>query len=273
MDNAVRPAAVAGTFYPASPVELTGLVDAFLADARTPAEPAHAPKAIVAPHAGYVYSGPVAGTAYAALSIDASRVRRVVVLGPAHRVRVHGLAAPGAAALRTPLGDVPVDQEAMRALARLPQISTSAAAHEKEHSLEVQLPFLQRVLHDFTVVPLVVGDGSPEEVAQVLESLWGGDETRVIISSDLSHYLPYEVAHRVDARTAQRLLDGQLVESDEACGAAAVNGLVLLARRRGLRGVLLDLRSSGDTAGPREEVVGYGAFAFYEPRRKQGGPS
>lgn len=268
MNTAVRPAAVAGTFYPASPAELAGIVDAFVGDARPLAalpDSERGPKVIVAPHAGYVYSGAVAGTAYAALSAVAPRVRRVVLLGPAHRVAVRGLALPGVAALRTPLGDVVVDGEALRSLAGLPQICTSARAHAQEHSLEVHLPFLQRVLGDFTVVPLVVGDATPAEVAEVLDRLWGGEETRIVVSSDLSHYLPYEVAHRVDARTAQRIVDAHTVEPDEACGAGPVNGLMVVARRRALRSVLLDLRSSGDTAGPRDQVVGYGAFAFYEP--------
>lgn len=273
MNTAVRKAAVAGTFYPASAAELAGLVDAFVAAAPQRPQPERAPKVIVAPHAGYVYSGSVAGTAYAALSVAASRVRRIVLLGPAHRVRVRGLALPGASALRTPLGDVAVDEDAVRMLAELPQISTSALAHAQEHSLEVHLPFLQRVLGPFTVVPLVVGDATPEEVAEVIDRLWGGEETRIVVSSDLSHYLPYDVASRVDTRTAGRIVAEHFVAPDEACGAAPVNGLVLAAKRRGLHAALLDLRSSGDTAGPREEVVGYGAFAFYEPLREDGVPS
>jgi AmmeMemoRadiSam system protein B len=261
----LRRAAVAGTFYPASPSELAALVDSFLTDARRPRLPALAPKAIVAPHAGYVYSGPIAGMAYAALSPAASRIRRVVLLGPAHRVRVRGLALPGVQGFRTPLGDVGVDDRALASIGGLRQISTSALAHAQEHSLEVQLPFLQRVLGDFSLVPLVVGDASPDEVAEVLEQLWGGDETLVVVSSDLSHYLPHDVAQRLDASTAQRLVEGNLVEATDACGAAPVNGLLVAAHRHGLRCVALDLRSSGDTAGPRDEVVGYGAFAFYAP--------
>ncbi len=265
MNTAVRRAAVAGSFYPASPIELAALVDAFVADAGPSSTLERGPKALVAPHAGYVYSGSIAGTAYAALAARASSVRRVVLLGPAHRVRVRGLALPGVTALETPLGEVAVDEAAIASLADLPQVSTSPLAHAREHSLEVQLPFLQRVLRRFTVVPLVVGDASPEEVAEVLERLWGGPETLIVISSDLSHYLPYDVARNVDAQTAERVLAGHFVEPEAACGAAPVNGLLVVARRRGLRGALLDLRNSGDTAGARDEVVGYGAVAFYEP--------
>lgn len=265
MNTAVRRAAVAGSFYPASPIELAALVDAFVADAGPASALERGPKALVAPHAGYVYSGSIAGTAYAALAARASSLRRVVLLGPAHRVRVRGLALPGVAALETPLGEVAVDEAAIASLADLPQVSTSPLAHSREHSLEVQLPFLQRVLRRFTVVPLVVGDASPEEVAEVLERLWGGPETLIVISSDLSHYLPYDVARHVDAQTAERVLAGHFVEPEAACGAAPVNGLLVVARRRGLRGALLDLRNSGDTAGSRDEVVGYGAVAFYEP--------
>jgi AmmeMemoRadiSam system protein B len=260
----VRRAAVAGTFYPVSPSELAALVDSLLAGARALRFPALAPKALVAPHAGYVYSGPIAGTAYAALSAAASRIRRVVLLGPAHRARVRGLALPGVQAFRTPLGDVGLDERALASIVALPQVSTSTLAHAQEHSLEVQLPFLQRVLGDFSLVPLVVGDASPAEVAEVLEQLWGGEETLLVVSSDLSHYLPHDVAQRLDANTARRLVEGELVEGTDACGAAPVNGLLVAARRHGLRCVELDLRSSGDTAGPRDEVVGYGAFAFYE---------
>ncbi|MFL5352630.1 AmmeMemoRadiSam system protein B [Archangium sp.] len=257
----VRAPAVAGSFYPATAPLLARQVDAFLEQA--PACPKPHPAALIVPHAGYVYSGPVAASAYACLSGLRGQVRRVLLLGPCHFVPMNGLALPEAEALRTPLGDVPVD-EGLRARAEATaHVTGSALAHRKEHSLEVQLPFLQRVLGDFDVLPLVVGSARPEEVAEVLDTLWTQD-VLPIISSDLSHYLPYDTARRVDRETAEHILrlEGPLAE-DSACGAAAINGLLLVARRRGLSARLLDLRSSGDTAGDKHEVVGYGAFAFH----------
>jgi hypothetical protein len=256
----VRPPAVAGTFYPESKEKLGALVRGFLADART--DPGAQPKALVVPHAGLVYSGPIAASAYATLAPFASRISRVVLVGPAHRAYVDGLASPGAQALRTPLGDVQVD---LAALDAVPDVPVDVVAHAAEHSLEVQLPFLQSVLPNAKIVPLVVSDAPAEEVGRVLEALWGGPETLIVISSDLSHYLPYAEGRASDRRTAERIvaLDDDIVP-DEACGCAGINGLLWVARRKGLHGRLLDLRSSGDTAGPRGQVVGYGAFAFAE---------
>lgn len=259
MQEVLRQPAVAGTFYPGDPRELGALVDALLAGAAERVGPS--PKAIIAPHAGYVYSGPVAASAFALLLRRAQPVSRVVLLGPAHRVRVDGLASPGATVLRTPLGDVRVDVAALSTIGA----PESPEAHRREHSLEVELPFLQRVAPRASVVPLVVGAATAEEVARALEVVWGGPETVIVVSSDLSHYLPYDVGRVADERTAARIValdDG--LGGDEACGAAPINGLLRVARRRGMRAELVDLRSSGDTAGPRDEVVGYGAFALYE---------
>jgi AmmeMemoRadiSam system protein B len=262
----VRPPAVAGAFYPLDPLELKEHVDGLLERARA-AGATHerpAPKALVVPHAGYVYSGPIAASGYARLR-DAN-IERVILLGPVHRVRVAGIAVPDAEFLETPLGRVPVDREAIEAIRHYPEVSESARAHAKEHSLEVQLPFLQRVLGaSFKVVPLGVGDATPEEVARVLEALWGGPETVIVVSSDLSHYLPYAIARGVDQYTAQRVLElCPIIDPSEACGATPVNGLLIVARHKHLHPALLDLRSSGDTAGPRDGVVGYGAFGFFE---------
>ncbi|MFO0605103.1 MAG: AmmeMemoRadiSam system protein B [Polyangiales bacterium] len=259
MNKTTRPPAVAGLFYPASPRELSATVDALLAAAR-PASPGPAPKAIIAPHAGYVYSGPIAASAYAAVAPRAASVRRVVVIAPAHRARLRGLAGAGADRLRTPLGDVPVDADAQHA-AHLPD---DVAAHAREHAVEVHLPFVQRLFPGASVVPLVVGDAAPEAVGRALEALWGGDETLVVVSSDLSHYLPYAAGRARDEETARAIESLAPVEPEQACGAAAINGLLWLARRRKMRVERLDLRSSGDTAGPRDEVVGYGAFALHE---------
>lgn len=261
-----RPAAVAGAFYPASRAALSAQVQALLRGATAPAPLALPPKALIVPHAGYVYSGPVAAHAYAALAPWRETIRRVVLLGPVHRVPVQGLALPGVDAFETPLGVVPVDALAAGVLADLPQVGISRAAHAWEHSLEVQLPFLQTVLRDFTLVPLAVGDASAADVAAVLERLWGGPETLLVISSDLSHYHPYDEARHLDADAVRAMLTLQpVLDHAHACGATPVNGLLLAARRHGLRPQLLDLRNSGDTAGDRARVVGYAALAFTEP--------
>ena len=263
----VRSPAVAGTFYPASASELARCVAVLLADAESAARGKPVPKAIIAPHAGYIYSGPVAATVYARLAPARDLITRVVLLGPVHRVAVRGLVLPGAALLATPLGNIAIDAEATTALAALPQVTISAPAHAHEHSLEVHLPFLQTLLTNFTVVPLAVGAATAEEVAAVLDTLWGGPETLIVVSSDLSHYLNYRAAQAVDRTTAQAILDLRTnISHEQACGGTPVNGLMLAAYQHGLTPELLDLRNSGDTAGDRNRVVGYGAFAFYEER-------
>ncbi len=262
--NHVRPAAVAGAFYPESRQALSHAIEHLMAGAGAPLGPV--PKAVIVPHAGYIYSGPIAASAYRRIAAGRGQIRRVVLLGPAHRVPVRGLALPQAEAFETPLGTVPVDTGAEALIADLPQVVASAPAHAWEHSLEVQLPFLQKTLGTFTLVPLVVGDATAQEVAEVLERLWGGPETLIVISSDLSHYLPYEVARKVDRLTAHMILGLQVgVSHEQACGGTPVNGLLLAAKHHGLKPELLDLRNSGDTAGDRGQVVGYASFAFTEP--------
>ncbi|MBL8140081.1 MAG: AmmeMemoRadiSam system protein B [Acidobacteria bacterium] len=256
----VRPPAVAGTFYPADPTALAALVDDLVADALPPGAPVpHQPKALIVPHAGYVYSGPVAASAFARLWPFRRHITRVVLAGPAHRVWLDGLALPGADRLDTPLG-------AVRAIEAGPaSVSTNPRAHAEEHSLEVQLPFVQRVLGDVEVVPLVVGDTTGEAVAHVLDALWGDHATLILVSSDLSHYLDWHEARRRDAQAATQIEAlGPPLTHEQACGATAINGLLLVAQHRRLRVERLDLRNSGDTAGPRDRVVGYGAFAFHE---------
>lgn len=258
----IRPPAVAGSFYPADANILATDVRSLLA---VPAASGLNPKALIVPHAGYMYSGPVAASAYASLRTVASRIRRVILLGPTHRVPVHGMALPDADTFSTPLGPVKLDTDAMQTIAALPQVTVSAPAHAFEHALEVQLPFLQIALNDFTLLPLAVGDTSAEEVAEVLLHVWGGTETLIVISSDLSHYLPYEVAQLVDQKTVNDILKLRPgITHDEACGATPINGLLLSARAHHLTPHLLDLRNSGDTAGPRDGVVGYAGFAFCE---------
>jgi AmmeMemoRadiSam system protein B len=254
VNGKIRDPAVAGMFYPADPAELRRMVEELLA-----AEPAGAgpsPKAVIAPHAGYIYSGPTAAGAYARIRSDG--IRRVVLLGPSHRVFLNGVGASSAAEWSTPLGNVPVEAPA--------DIPVNDIAHAEEHSLEVQLPFLQVVLDGFTLVPLVVGEASTEAVADILAALWGGDETLIVISSDLSHYENYETARQLDAAASRAIteLDPEGLNAGSACGRIPIRGLLHLAGQKGMRVEQVDLRNSGDTAGSRDQVVGYGAYAFYE---------
>lgn len=259
--TAIRPAAVAGTFYPGEAKALAGDVRGYLAAAAS--QDAGVPKALIVPHAGYVYSAPIAAAAYARIAAARDTIRRVVLLGPAHRVCVRGLALPSARAFVTPLGSVEIDAAAVAAALALPQVVQNDQAHAQEHSLEVQLPFLQALLADFKLVPFAVGDASAPQVAEVLDLLWGGAETLIVVSSDLSHYHRYAEAQAIDRGTAQDILDfNPRIEHEQACGATPINGLLLCASRRGLKVGLLDLRNSGDTAGDRSRVVGYAAFAF-----------
>lgn len=260
----IRPSAVAGTFYPYQKQVLEGEVSAML-DAAKQTSQSVAPKAIIVPHAGFVYSGPTAAVAYASLVRARNTIRRVVMLGPVHRVPIRGLALPGVDTFETPLGEVELDQAAIASIADLSQVEVSSAAHAMEHSLEVQLPFLQTVLEDFKLVPLAVGDATPDEVAEVLDRLWGGAETLVVISSDLSHFLPYRLAQSVDQKTVEDILDLRgTLSHEQACGGTPLNGFMLAAKRHHLQPRLLDLRNSGDTAGDKNRVVGYAAFAFME---------
>lgn len=260
----IRPAAVANSFYPGDADTLHRGIAAMLAQTE---EPLVAPKALIVPHAGYVYSGPIAASAYAALEKSAAVVRRVVLFGPAHRLWVPGLAVSSADWFATPLGRVPVDRAAIDAVMHLPQVEINDKAHAEEHSLEVQLPFLQTVLEDFAIAPFVVGGASAAEVAEVMDTLWGGPETLIVVSSDLSHYLPYAEARVIDRATADNIVERRpLSRHERACGATPINGLLEVAARRNLVAKLLDLRNSGDTAGDHARVVGYGAFAFSEHR-------
>lgn len=261
----VRAPAVAGHFYPDDPGLLARAVEGYLAAAALgTARDGAPPKAVVVPHAGYAYSAPIAASAYARLRPLKGKVRRVVLIGPAHRTPVRGLAAPGADAFATPMGALLVDRDALARLAALPQVVLLDEAHRLEHSLEVQLPFIIACLGQVSIVPLVAGDASPEEVAEVLELLWQDAETLVVISSDLSHYHDYETARRMDAATSAAIeaLDEKRIAWDDACGRVPISGLLRVARKRGLKARTIDLRNSGDTAGPRNEVVGYGAYVF-----------
>jgi len=267
MANAsIRRPAVAGAFYPADPRALNTMIGDML-NAAVPLEKVHWPKAIIVPHAGYIYSGPIAASAYASLRGAAPFYRRVVLLGPAHREPVDGFALPASQTLLTPLGEISQDRAAWERLQGADDIHVDEMAHALEHSLEVQLPFLQSVLDHITLVPLLVGRTTAARVAEVLETLWGEDDTLIVISSDLSHYLPYHQANWRDQATVEEILQlHPQLNFDQACGALPVNGLLLAAQRHHLVPTLLDHRNSGDTAGDRQRVVGYTSIAFCEER-------
>ena len=267
--NAIRQPAVAGQFYPGNEGELSAAVDGYLKAADR--GDGRVPKAMIAPHAGFVYSGPVAATAYARLEAARDTIKKVVLLGPCHRVAVKGLALSSADAFATPLGDIPTDKELSAKAISFPQVDVFDPTHQAEHSLEVHLPFLQRALDDFTLVPLVVGEATAESVAEVLDALWGGDETLIVVSSDLSHYLGYDDAQKFDDKTRQAieaLAPGRIARQG-ACGRFPVGGLLVAAREREMTVETVDIRNSGDTAGPKDRVVGYGSWLFFEPTEEE----
>ncbi len=257
----IRQPAVAGAFYPDTPKQLKALMKHYL-DAVEPA--AKTPKAIIVPHAGYIYSGPVAATAYARLKAAATTISRVVLLGPSHRVGFTGLAVTHADQFATPLGNIPVDTDKTTELLRLPFVHYLDQAHTQEHSLEVQLPFLQLLLDSFTLIPVVAGEADPEQVCQLLEQLWGGTETLIVISSDLSHFHNYVTAQRLDKQTSENIqtLQYEKLDFDSACGRVPVCGLLAYARKHHMQVKTVDLRNSGDTAGDKSRVVGYGAYVI-----------
>lgn len=259
--NVIRDPAVAGMFYPADTRELKHMLQQYLQEAQAEGP---RPKAIIVPHAGYIYSGPIAASAYVRLKAMRTQIHRVVLLGPSHRVGFRGLATSSAEQFRTPLGAIPLDREAIERIESLPHVERLDQAHLMEHSLEVHLPFLQTVLNDFTLVPIVVGDASAEEVSAVIEALWGGEETLIVISSDLSHYHDYQTARSMDQKTSRAIeeLRYEDLHFDDACGRIPISGLLASARKHHLQVETIDLRNSGDTAGSMDSVVGYGAYVI-----------
>lgn len=262
MTENIREGVVAGFFYPENREALLDQVSSFLQSA-TPSD--LQPKAMILPHAGYIYSGPIAATGYAALS-QTKAIRSVILLGPSHRVSFHGLAAPTQNTFLTPLGHIPIDQTKLRTLERYKQFLFLDEAHDQEHSLEVHLPFLQKVLGTFTLLPLAVGDASATEVCEILDALYENEHTLIVVSSDLSHYLSYEKCTALDRRTATAIekMDAKHIEPHQACGQIPILGLLKFAQQKHFSVKTLDLRNSGDTAGSKDRVVGYGAFAFFE---------
>ena len=260
----IRPPAVAGFFYPGDRAELSEMVSELIAGVSVnPLPPT--PKAYIVPHAGYVYSGSTAAIAYATAARQRASLRRIIVIGPSHRVYLEGAAVPNVQAFATPLGEIPIDQELKRAVLDVPGVIESDHPHRLEHSLEVQLPFLQLALGDFPLVPIVVGSASAQQVAAMLDAVWGDTDTLVLASSDLSHYHSYRAAQNVDAQTTSAILNRQTnLTGEQACGAVAINGLLHCARERDLKVTELARCNSGDTAGDKDRVVGYGAYALYE---------
>lgn len=254
--------AVAGLFYPDNADELSSMISGFLAETK---QNAIQPKAIISPHAGYIYSGSVAASAYAQLIPYADQIKTVILLGPSHRVAFRGLAVSSASSFATPLGNVEIDRKLVEEVSQLPQVHELDAAHAQEHSLEVQIPFLQKTLPHFKLVPIVVGDASVDEVAEVIEKLWGGPETLIVVSSDLSHFHNYETARRMDQETSNAIMrmDPSDIGFDDACGRLPVSGLLAVAKQKGMTADILDLCNSGDTAGDKSRVVGYGSYAFH----------
>ncbi len=267
----IRRPAVAGMFYPSNPKELEASVQYYLNEAAAKFDQASsAPKAIIAPHAGYVYSGLTAAAVYNRLAPARDIIKRVIILGPCHRVAVNALALPSTEVFQTPLGDVPLDMDAVAEIIGLPQVEIYNDTHVEDHSLEVHLPFLQKVLGDFAIVPMIVGQATPEQVAEVLDTLWGGPETLILISSDLSHYLSYDQAKALDDQTREAIerLDPMALGNNQACGRHSIKGLLMLAREKGLSVKTADIRNSGDTAGTKDKVVGYGSWYFEESSSK-----
>jgi AmmeMemoRadiSam system protein B len=262
----IRKAAVAGSFYPEDPGNLQRTVHNFLDGAK---KNLPVPKAVIAPHAGYIYSGPIVANAYAALASVSATIKRVILLGASHYANFEVIALSGAKSFATPLGLLKIDQVAAKQILSFSDVAILDEAHVAEHSLEVQLPFLQVLLKDFVIVPLLVNSITPQQIAKVIEALWGGPETLIVISSDLSHYLDYKMAKKTDQKTAQAIvnLSPQDIQEYQACGSLPIKGMLEVAIKKHLQAAVIDLRNSGDTSGGRDRVVGYGAFHFYERQK------
>jgi len=259
----IRPAAVAGMFYSADPNQLQSDVLHYLQQATSSSD--FTPKAIIAPHAGYIYSGPIAASAYKLLQPARHQIKQVILLGPSHRVAFRGIATPNADYFSTPLGNIKINQTLCRQVESFDFVHANDAAHAQEHSLEVQLPFLQNILDDFELTPLVVGDCAAQDVAKLLDSIWGKNDTLVVISSDLSHYHSYTTAKQLDHKTSLAIehCQPENITYEDACGRQPLNGLLTLAKQKKLSIDTIDLRNSGDTAGDKERVVGYGAYVVH----------
>jgi len=259
----IRLPAVSGSFYPDNPEILEAMLEGYLQQVTVTATD-KVPKAMIVPHAGYIYSGEIAASAYARLRAKRSTIKRVVLIGPSHKVGFTGLAVSHADAFKTPLGDIPLDTQAIASLANFPFVNYKEEAHLYEHSLEVQLPFLQMTLDSFQLIPIVAGDCPAKQIEQVLELFYAKDNTLIVISSDLSHFHDYATAQRLDRETSKKIerLDYQHLDYESACGRVPISGLLALAQKKSLQVETIDLRNSGDTAGDKSRVVGYGAYVI-----------
>lgn len=262
----IRPPAVAGMFYPDNPDILRDMIEQDLAQV-TSTSVATVPKVLIVPHAGYIYSGSIVANAFVLLKPYRKLIKRVIIIGPSHRVGFNGVAISSADAFDTPLGVIPVDKEAQAKLSEMAGVHIIDQAHAAEHSLEVQLPFLQYILDKFTIIPIVAGDADPQLIAKIIKTLWGGSESLIVISSDLSHFHQYQAAQQLDQATSQAILDLNVneIDSQHACGCVGIKGLLTFAHRHPLEASMIDLKNSGDTAGTKDSVVGYGAYLFTEP--------
>lgn len=259
----IRPPAVAGTLYDADTQRLLAQVESWLNEGVAKTTP-KTPKALVVPHSGYHYSGKTAAAAYRLLEPVYDSIRRVVILGNSHRDTINGFALPGVDVFKTPLGDVKVDPHAVQHLLNEPDVQELPEAHRLEHSIEVQLPFLQTVLEDFVIVPLIVGNNDPKRVAELLKPLWGAEETLIVISTGLSRKRPQSEARSQDAHSAERIRKMKIDFSyPEACGFNALNGFLYLAKEKHLDSKCLALSTSADTNGLKDRVRGFGSFAFF----------
>lgn len=260
----IRQPAVAGSFYPDDPEQLKAMLKHYLDEVALPDKSFKAPKAIIVPHAGYIYSGSVAATVYARLKQASDTISRVVLIGPSHRVGFNGMAVSHAEQFATPLGNISIDTVGIEKLTRLPFVQYIDQAHAEEHSLEVQLPFLQLVLDKFTLLPIIAGEATSKQVCQVLEQVWGGTETLIVISSDLSHFHDYATAQRLDKKTSEFIqsLQYEKLDYDSACGRVPISGLLAYAEKYHLQVNKVDLKNSGDTAGDKKRVVGYGSYVI-----------
>ncbi|MCK5647407.1 MAG: AmmeMemoRadiSam system protein B [Gammaproteobacteria bacterium] len=260
----IRPPAVAGSFYPGNIKQLDSSVQTYLDDVKITAIQTK-PRALIVPHAGYIYSGPIAASAYAQLIPFAGQITTVVLLGPSHRIPLLGIASSSADYFQTPLGEIPLDRKIIDKLEQLPFVQSYDDAHRQEHSLEVQLPFLQKILPEFTLVPLVIGQTDDQQVSELIETLWQEQDTLFLISSDLSHYLDYHQAQLSDQAASEAIAEliPQNIHYEQACGRSGIAGMLLSAKKHHLNVQMLDLRNSGDTAGTKDRVVGYGSWVFY----------
>ena len=258
--NPVREAAVAGIFYPADVYQLKNDINGYLQHITD--NNSGKPKILITPHAGYKYSAQVAASAFAKLRPFKDKIKKVFLLGPSHRVYVNGVALPKEKSFKTPLGIIKVDSDIVEQISKTKPFKFKSTAHKNEHSLEVSLPFLQVVLGNFEIIPMLYGEANPHEIAQTIQPYLERDDSILIVSADLSHYLDYSTAKKVDEQTANNIKEGKTVDHHQSCGATAINTALIMAQNFGLVPQMLNMANSGDVIGDKDSVVGYGAWSF-----------